>query len=276
MGFFKRLCLFIFSLCGLVTLAVLCLVWVGPWTQELRTIFGMDAYFSALEIGVALTAAGLLITLLRSLFVRNRKVIVVSKIDGDQISIARDAVASQARHIIQDDGRFVCKQAKVKAKKHGHVRLFARIEPLYTVDIPAASQELHDALMVGLKTVVGNNVDAVVLEFVDAQEHGEPYEEQQHQQVAAVGTAGVAAGAGQLGSTAAVGQTNLYDTSAHESKSSQKSGTPIKFETGLGKADHKDDAHTEPSDTSEITVPMTKYTSQSDNTSGAASTEGRE
>lgn len=171
MGFFKRLCLFVFGLAGLLALTALVLPWYGPWTVEATALLGVDEYYMAVEALVLVTGLGCLICLLRSIFKRNRKVVIVSQQDGDQITVARDAISSQATHVIEEDGAFKAKRVNVWAKKRGHVRVYARVQPQMTVDTVRAGEELHDRLVAGLTTVCGDNVDSVDLEFTNAAEY---------------------------------------------------------------------------------------------------------
>lgn len=171
MGFFKRLCLFVFGLAGLLALAALVLPWFGPWTSEATALLGVDEYYVAVEALVLVTALGCLICLLRSIFKRNRKTVIVAKEGGDQITVTRDAIASQATHVIEEDGAYVAKRVSVWAKKRGHVRVAARVQPQMTVDTVVAGKDLHDRLVAGLTTVCGDNVDSVDLEFLNAAEY---------------------------------------------------------------------------------------------------------
>jgi len=171
MGFFKRLCLFVFGLAGLLALTALVLPWFGPWTSEATALLGVDEYYIAVEALVLVTALGCLISLLRSIFKRNRKTVIVAKEGGDQITVTRDAIASQATHVIEEDGVYTAKRVSVWAKKRGHVRVAARVQPLMTVDTVAAGKDLHDRLVAGLTTVCGDNVDSVDLEFLNAAEY---------------------------------------------------------------------------------------------------------
>lgn len=171
MGFFKRLCLFVFGLAGLLALTALVLPWFGPWTSEATALLGVDEYYIAVEVLVLVTALGCLVCLLRSIFKRNRKTVIVAKEGGDQITVTRDAIASQATHVIEEDGAYVAKRVSVWAKKRGHVRVAARVQPQVTVDTVAAGKDLHDRLVAGLTTVCGDNVDSVDLEFLNAAEY---------------------------------------------------------------------------------------------------------
>ena len=171
MGFFKRLCLFVFGLAGLLALTALVLPWFGPWTSEATALLGVDEYYIAVEALVLVTALGCLVCLLRSIFKRNRKTVIVAKEGGDQITVTRDAIASQATHVIEEDGVYTAKRVSVWAKKRGHVRVAARVQPQMTVDTVAAGKDLHDRLVAGLTTVCGDNVDSVDLEFLNAAEY---------------------------------------------------------------------------------------------------------
>jgi hypothetical protein len=237
MGFFKRLCLFVFGLAGLLALAALVLPWYGPWTQEATALLGTREYFVAVEVVVAITAFGLLTCLLRSIFVRNRKTVVVAKADGDQITVSIDAIASQATHVIEEDGLFTARRVRVRAKKHGHVRLFARVQPASTVDVIAAAAELHDRLVSGLGVIVGDNVDKVELEFVDAVEYT-PAEKD-----GALLLDGVEGFAETAGAAVTPNTATAADAAA-------MSNTAARATSGTANA---------PSDTSEITVPMARY-----------------
>ena len=181
MGWFKRLCLIVFGLVGLCALAALCLPWVGPWTAEARTLIADDTYFNALAGAVGITGAGLLFCLLRALFApRNRKSVVISALDGGQITVTRTAIASQARHIVERDGTCLASATRVRAKKRGHVRVSVRVTPLHALNVVEKGAELHDELVSGLATICDDKLEEVSLDFTDPQDFEEPgddYEE---------------------------------------------------------------------------------------------------
>lgn len=181
MGWFKRLCLIVFGLVGLCALAALCLPWVGPWTAEARALIADDTYFNALAGAVGITGAGLLFCLLRALFApRNRKSVVISALDGGQITVTRTAIASQARHIVERDGTCLASATRVRAKKRGHVRVSVRVTPLHALNVVEKGAELHDELVSGLATICDDKLEEVSLDFTDPQDFEEPgddYEE---------------------------------------------------------------------------------------------------
>lgn len=171
MGMLKRICLFVFGLSGLLVLAALSMPWFGPWASEAQALMGVDIYYIALECLIVLVALGLLACLLRSILTRNRKVVVVSRVDADQITVTRSAISSQVTHVIEEDGRFRARRVSVSSKTCGHVRVYARVQPLQTVDVVEEGHALHERLMGGLSVVVGDNVDSIELEFLSAEEY---------------------------------------------------------------------------------------------------------
>lgn len=181
MGWFKRLCLIVFGLVGICALAALSLPWVGPWTAEAAALVADDTYFNVLVGAVAITGVGLLFCLLRGLFApRNRKSVVISTLDGGQITVTRTAIASQARHIVERDGTCLAAATHVRAKKRGHVRVGVRVTPLHALNVVEKGAELHDELVSGLATICADKLEEVSLDFTDPQDFEEPaddYEE---------------------------------------------------------------------------------------------------
>ena len=58
MNGFKRFCLIVFSLAGLLTLTALALPWVGPWTAQAKGLLANGIYFTVLEALFCITALG--------------------------------------------------------------------------------------------------------------------------------------------------------------------------------------------------------------------------
>ena len=171
MGIFKRICMLVFSVAGLVSLVCLSLPWVGPWTLTMTRMLREYWYYATLEILVVITGCGLLVCLLVALFTRNRKVVVVGRAGADEIAITRDAIASQATHVIEEDGTLRARRVVVRAQRYGHVRVSCRVQPLHTIDTVTEGVALHDRIVEGLRTVCGDNVDKVEIEFVNASEY---------------------------------------------------------------------------------------------------------
>lgn len=172
MGIMKRLCLFVFSLAGLLALAALVLPWWGPWTREATALMGVDVYYYVVEGMAAVLAGGLLLFLLRSIFAQHRRPTVeVAREGSDHVSVTRDAIASQATHVIEEGDFLRAKRVDVRIGRRGKVSVAARVQPVHTVDVAQAGSDLHERLASGLRVVCGDNVDSIDLEFLDASEY---------------------------------------------------------------------------------------------------------
>lgn len=170
MGGFKRFCMFVFSLSGLLCLAAFVLTWLGPWTAQASALFSLPEYYTVVEALLLITVAGLLILLFRSIFSRRVRTVEVTTVDGGTISVSRDAIASQAKHAVEADGTCSADRVYVSAKKRGHVRVHVRVLPHESVDVVQKGTELHEELVRGLTAVCGEKLEDVSLEFVEPKE----------------------------------------------------------------------------------------------------------
>jgi hypothetical protein len=174
MNAFKRLCLFVFGLAGLACLALFVLPLCGVGNVQVAHILSDPIGYRVVLGCAAFVALGLLICVLYALFApRNARTIQVSTMGGDKIQVSRDAIRAQAVHVIESDGRFSARSINVRAKKRGHVRVSARVQPARVVNVVESGAELHDRLVEGLSEVCGSTLDRVELEFVDAASHEE-------------------------------------------------------------------------------------------------------
>ena len=175
MNWFKRLCLFVFGVSGILSLVALSLVWVGPWTTQARTLITENRwYFVALEVLVCIAAAGLLICVLKSLFTpRNPKESIVVELDGGHITVTRQAIVSQTKHIIEADGTCTPLSVHVRLRKRGNVRVHARVRPNAPIDVVERGALLHTELTQGLAKVCGDSVRSIDILFTNPEQAGE-------------------------------------------------------------------------------------------------------
>lgn len=167
MSGFKRLCKVVFALAGLFSLGALGLTWLGPWRDVASALMVVDGYWYALQACFAVTAIGLVVMLFQGLFARKTRTVQVATVDGGAITVTREAIASQAEHIVEADGTCTASRVHVDAKPRGHVRVAARVLPHETTDVVVKGAQLHEELMQGLSAVCGNTVEDVSLEFVE-------------------------------------------------------------------------------------------------------------
>ena len=167
MSGFKRLCKVVFALAGLFSLGALGLTWLGPWRDVASALMVVDGYWYALQACFAVTAIGLVVMLFQGLFARKTRTVQVATVDGGAITVTREAIASQAEHIVEADGTCTASRVHVDAKPRGHVRVTVRVLPHETTDVVVKGAQLHEELMQGLSAVCGNTVEDVSLEFVE-------------------------------------------------------------------------------------------------------------
>lgn len=174
MNWFKRLCMFVFGLCGVLALAALSLVWVGPWTATARTLITENRlYFVTLEVLVCVSAAGLLACILVSLFApRNARETTVAQVQGGAITVTRTAIVSQTRHIIEADGTCSAGSIRVSMRKRGNIRVHVRVVPHKPVDVIERGEVLYAALESGLAKVCGESVKSIGIVFTEPEQAG--------------------------------------------------------------------------------------------------------
>lgn len=174
MAWYKRLFMFLFGLSGLLALAALSLVWVGPWTTQARSlILESQWYFIALEVLVCVTAVGCLICLLVSLFApRNPRDTIVADVEGSKITVTRTAIVSQARHVIEADGTCSVSSVRVRMGKRGNVRVNVKVTPHLPVNVIDRGAVLHSELEQGLEKVCGDCVRSIGITFTEPEQSG--------------------------------------------------------------------------------------------------------
>ena len=173
MSGFKRLCRVVFALAGLFSLGALGLTWLGPWRDVASALMVVDGYWYALQACLAVTAVGLVVMLFQGLFARKTRTVQVATVDGGAITVTREAIASQAEHIVEADGTCTASRVHVDAKPRGHVRVAVRVLPHETTDVVVKGAQLHEELMQGLSAVCGNTVEDVSLEFVEPRSYAD-------------------------------------------------------------------------------------------------------
>lgn len=170
MGGFRRFILFVFSLAGLFALAVLACPVFGVGQVEVDVLMSYPAFEVAFEVCLGLLVAWLVFNLLRAIFSRKPKgSINVMSIDGGTITVTRDAVASQASHIVEALELGRAKDVEVRSGKQGTVTVDVHVTPYESVDVTAEAPLLHEALVTGLSAMCGEHLGEVNVEFLEPQ-----------------------------------------------------------------------------------------------------------
>lgn len=171
MGIFKRLCVLIYALTGIFFFGSLLAASYDATSTYALYVFRLSFVQQLMKIAPFIIVFGCVIMLLRAIFTRNRKVVIISKAKDNKITVSLRAIESQAKHVIEEDGRFCVVRLYVKSAKYGHIRVNARIQPEETEDLLTASDELKSKLYAGLSVIVGNHIDSINLEFAQAKNY---------------------------------------------------------------------------------------------------------
>ncbi|MCH3942514.1 MAG: alkaline shock response membrane anchor protein AmaP [Atopobiaceae bacterium] len=168
MGGFKRFCMVVFVICGLLALAALALPWFGPVEKEASALLGIGWYYIAVEVLLGITFVGLVVVLINAVVApSSADDVLVSKLDGGHITVTTDAIASQAAHIVEQSTSCSVDDVDVRTKGHGHVRVFMKVVPYTSADVYDGGEALHARLVQGLKALCGDTFDSVSVQFLE-------------------------------------------------------------------------------------------------------------
>lgn len=169
MNILKRIALFVFGVAGVCCLLMLGLTWIGPFQHEAIQLMGNSIYYLAMQACLAITTLGVLYALLRSLFApRGRKAVLVTKVGGDEISVAKSAIATQASYAIEQGGTFLAERVRVHAGRR-KVSVDARVRPLRAMNVAQEGEALHERVENALRNICGDTLQHLNIEFVDAE-----------------------------------------------------------------------------------------------------------
>lgn len=164
----RRLCLMLYVLCSVFALTALALPWVGPWTERATELLAIPWYYIAVEVCVVVSGVGVLIVLLRVLFTPpRRKVVEVIRLDNDRITVTKEAISAQVKHIVESEGSYKAQRVRVRMHKHA-ADVAVRIHPYTSVNVTEEGPRLHASIIESLATLVGDAIGRVNLEFIEA------------------------------------------------------------------------------------------------------------
>lgn len=166
MNGFKRFCLIVFAIAGILVLAALLLPWVGPWTAFASGLIAYDWYLFVVELFALVCVVGFV-----ALFVvgvRSKRPSDIQVLDSEhgRVTIARSAVASQATYLVEADGSCLASKVMVDCR-HDRVDVAVWVEPYRSLDVRAEAALLQGRLREGLTVLVGDNLGEVSLRFLE-------------------------------------------------------------------------------------------------------------
>lgn len=166
MSGFKRFCYILYVFASAFVFLALALTWFGPWTYQATNLLFTKPYLIVLNACAAISIFGLVVILFRALFIRKTVKLTVATVEGGTISVTKDAISSQAAHIIEEDGTCLAHRVNVQISKNNSVAVQIDILPKEPVDVTVKGPELYNALQTGLAIVCGPCVSSINLSFI--------------------------------------------------------------------------------------------------------------
>lgn len=166
MSGFKRFCYMLYVFASAFVFLALALTWFGPWTYQATNLLFTKPYLIVLNACAAISIFGLVVILFRALFIRKTVKLTVTTVEGGTISVTKDAISSQAAHIIEEDGTCLAHRVNVQISKNNSVAVQIDILPKEPVDVTVKGPELYNALQSGLAIVCGPCVSSINLSFI--------------------------------------------------------------------------------------------------------------
>ncbi len=170
---FKRFCLIVFSLVGIVVLAVLALPWIGPWTTLFSSFFAIEWYLFVVELCLLFLVLGFLGLFIRGCTMRRHHDVEVLSGDGAKVTIARSAIASQATYLAEQDGTCVVTKVVVKVHRKDEVDVRVSVQPYQSVNVQVEAQKLNERLREGLTRLTGPALKDITIRFVEPRSTGD-------------------------------------------------------------------------------------------------------
>ena len=170
MSRFKRFCLFIYSLAGLLLFAVAALTLTSPWEEHMSALLLIPEYTYALAVLAALTVLGLLATFITACAGRVPTVVVVAQTDEGDITVSREAIASQAAHVVAAAGDAQARDVYVNIGRNNKVDVFVKVVPFASMDVVVRGPELMEQLTTNLALLCGEHVGSVHISYLDARQ----------------------------------------------------------------------------------------------------------
>lgn len=167
MNGFKRFCLIVFSLLGLLVVGLGLVWWLGPWTAQISALFALDWFVFLIEAFIVIGLVGFVCLFVAGVRAKKPKDIEVINEDGDHVSIARSAVASQATYLAEADGLCLVTKVVVDTRRRDQVDVALWIQPYHSLDVQAEAQALQESLRRGLTILVGDRLGSLTLRFLE-------------------------------------------------------------------------------------------------------------
>lgn len=169
MGKLRRCALIAFVIAAVLGVGVLAALWFAwePLLPAIAWLAKMEWFFVVEAILLAITAVGLLTTLVYAIAAPGKKNQLMVKRNNGSIAITQNAIKSTVRHVVASHNGLTTGsiQVDIAGKREPRLRIHAKIDPGRNAELNQLGIKLQDEIAATLEAFSGYAVDSVDITF---------------------------------------------------------------------------------------------------------------
>ena len=169
MGRFKRFCMIVFALAGLVGTGVLAVLWFAwkPAFPALAWLAEQPWFFAAETSLIIITAAGLISILVRAITAPGLRANLTLERNAGSIAITQSALQSTVKHVVEARKGMSVERVRthIVGGREPRLSVQVRIDPGTHTNLAALGDELRSEVATALVAFTGYPVEAVRITF---------------------------------------------------------------------------------------------------------------
>ena len=169
MGKFKRFCMIVFVVAAVLGIGVLAALWFAwePLVPAIAWLMAMPWFYVVEAVLLGITAAGLLVVLIRALTAPGKNSQLEIERDNGSIAITQNAIQSTVKHVVEAHHGLSTDNVKVEiTNKHDpRMAIHAKIDPGRNAELGELGAKLQNEISSTLEAFTGYPVDSVRITF---------------------------------------------------------------------------------------------------------------
>ncbi len=169
MGKFKRFCMIVFVVAAVLGIGVLAALWFAwePLFPAIAWLMAMPWFYVVEAVLLGITAAGLLVVLIRALTAPGKNSQLEIERDNGSIAITQNAIQSTVKHVVEAHHGLSTDNVKVDiTNKHDpRMAIHAKIDPGRNAELGELGAKLQNEISSTLEAFTGYPVDSVRITF---------------------------------------------------------------------------------------------------------------
>ena len=169
MGKFKRFCMVVFVVAAVLGIGVLAALWFAwePLFPAIAWLMAMPWFYVVEAVLLGITAAGLLVVLIRALTAPGKNSQLEIERDNGSIAITQNAIQSTVKHVVEAHHGLSTDNVKVEiTNKHDpRMAIHAKIDPGRNAELGELGAKLQNEISSTLEAFTGYPVDSVRITF---------------------------------------------------------------------------------------------------------------